>query len=140
MQLVQRPLARGETNHEFIWLSVSGVSLGAAAAWFAFGLPWPQCPFHELTGLPCLTCGATRSAIAFFHGNIANAWKWNPLVFAFLCGLSAFNVYALVALVTRAPRLRITNFNRCEKILIRVSVVTLLALNWTYLLSHWRDF
>jgi hypothetical protein len=134
MQLVQRPLVRGETDHELLWLSVSLGSLALAATWFVLGLPWPRCAFHTLTGLPCLTCGATRSAIAFFHGNIANAWKWNPLVFSFLCGLSVFNVYAFVALVTRAPRMRIAHFSRREKIFLRVSVVALLALNWAYLL------
>jgi len=140
MQPCLRQLDPGETDHELIWLSVSVASLGLAGTWFVLGLPWPRCFFHDLSGLPCMTCGMTRSAVAFFHGNIANAWKWNPLVFTFLCALSAFNVYAFIALVTHAPRLRITHFSRREKIFIRVSVVALLALNWIYLLSHRRMF
>jgi hypothetical protein len=140
MQIYRRQLARGETDYELIWLSVSLSSLGFAAAWFALGLPWPRCVFHDVTDLPCMTCGATRSAIAFFHGDITSAWKWNPLVFTFLCGLSVFNVYAFVALVTRAPRLRIAHLRPREKILIRVSIIALLALNWIYLLSHYKAF
>jgi hypothetical protein len=140
MQLVQRPLVRGETDHELIWLSVSLTSLGAAVAWFALRLPWPRCAFHGLTGLPCITCGATRAAIAFFHGNISNAWKWNPLVFTFLCGLSIFNVYALIVLAGRAPRLRIAFRTQAEKKYARIIVITALALNWIYLLLRWRDF
>jgi hypothetical protein len=140
MQLCLRQLDPGETDHELIWLTVSVTSLGLAATWFAFALPWPHCLFHDLTGRPCMTCGMTRSAIQFFHGHFLGAIQWNPLVFAALCGLSIFNAYAFVVLVTRAPRLRIALFSRCEKISIRVSLVALLALNWIYLLLNWRDF
>jgi Protein of unknown function (DUF2752) len=140
MQLCLRQLDPGETDHELIWLSVSVTSLGLAATWFAFGLPWPHCFFHDLTGRPCMTCGMTRSAIQFFHGHFLGAIQWNPLVFAALCGLCIFNAYAFIVLVTRAPRLRIALFSRCEKISIRVSLVALLAVNWIYLLLHWRNF
>src|SRR3981081_3786522 len=107
MQIARRPLAPGETDHEFIWLSVSLGGLALAATWLALRLPWPICLFHALTGHPCATCGATRSAIAFFNAQFFTAWKWNPLAFVVYCALSIFDVYAFVVLVTRAPRLRI---------------------------------
>jgi hypothetical protein len=140
MQVSCRRVGPNEADHELLWLSVSLGSLGVAAGWFALGLPWPRCAFHEITGLPCVTCGMTRSAIQFFHGHFLAAWKWNPLVFAFLCGVTAFDLYAFVALAMRAPRLRIAQFNQYEKIFIRASVVALLALNWIYLLLRWRKF
>jgi Protein of unknown function (DUF2752) len=140
MQLCLRRLDPGESDHELIWLSVSLTALGMAAGWFALGLPWPRCAFHALTGLPCITCGMTRAAIQFFHGHFLAAFQWNPLVFAALCGLSIFNGYAFIVLTTRAPRLRIALGTRAEKKYARVIVITALALNWTYLLSHWRDF
>ena len=85
-----------------------------------------------------MTCGMTRSAIQFFHGHLLAAFQWNPLVLAALCGLSVFNVYALIVLLTRAPRLRITLWTRAEKKYARIIIITALALNWTYLLLHWR--
>ena len=139
MQVLRRPLAPGETDHELIWLSISVASLGLAATWFAFGLPWPRCLFHDLTGRPCVTCGMTRSAIQFFHGHFLAAFQWNPLVFATLCGLSIFNAYAFVVLVTRAPRLRVALWTRAEKKYARIILISAFTLNWAYLLLHWRQ-
>ena len=136
MQLTRRPLAPNELDHELIWLSVSLGSLAFAASWFALRLPWPHCFFLAVTGHPCITCGATRSAIAFFHLDFWSAWKWNPLIFLFLSGLSIFDAYAFVVLVIRAPRVRIVQLSRTEKILVRFVTVILLLSNWIYLLSR----
>ena len=134
MQIVRRPLAPGETNHELIWLSVSSAGLAVAATWLALKLPWPICSFHALTGHPCVTCGATRSAIAFFHAHFLAALQWNPLAFLFYCTLSLFNVYAFAVVVMRAPRLRIIQITPRERKFVRGFVLVLLALNWGYML------
>jgi hypothetical protein len=139
MRLRARRLAPGELDHELIWLSVSLVSLALAAVWLTVGLPWPRCVFHAITGLPCVTCGMTRCGVQFFQGDFLSAIKWNPLVFAVLCGVVVFNLYAFVVLVTRAPRVRIA-FGSSQMRFLRGAVVAALALNWFYSLSHWRDF
>ena len=139
MQFRRHQLEPGETDHELVWLAVSAGSLTLAAAWFALGLPWPRCVFHELTGLPCVTCGMTRCAIQFFHGHFLAALKWNPLVFAALCGVTVFDLYAFATLAMRAPRLRMV-FRQREKKFARGIVIGALALNWIYLLLHWRNF
>jgi len=140
MRIIRRSLAPTELDHELIWLSVSVASLGLAAGWLTLGWPWPRCLFHDLTGLPCITCGATRSAIQLFHGHFIAAWRWNPAVFVALCALSIFSAYAFVALVWRAPRVRIEFQTTAERKYARILVIAALALNWVYLLSHWRDF
>ena len=139
MRITARHLVPGEIDHELIWLSATAVSLGLAVSWFALGLPWPRCVFHDLTGLPCVTCGMTRSAIQFLHGHFFAALKWNPLVFALLWGVVAFDLYALMTLAMRGPRLRLV-FRQAERKYARGVIVAVLALNWFYLLSHWRDF
>ena len=136
MQLTRRRLAPNELDHELIWLSVSLGSLALAAGWLALRLPWPHCMFLAVTGHPCVTCGATRAAIAFFHADFWSAWKWNPFVFLFLSGLSIFDVYAFAVLVVRAPRLRIVQFTPREKIFVRFVAIMLLLSNWIYLLSR----
>jgi uncharacterized protein DUF2752 len=140
MRLHVRRIGTGEIDHELLWLSVSVVSLTIAAAWLTIGLPWPRCVFHELTGLPCVTCGMTRCAIQFFHGHFLIAVKWNPLVFTALCGVIAFDLYAFATLTMRVPRLRISFSTQRAKTFARVSVILAFAFNWIYLLSHWRDF
>ena len=135
-----RRLDRGEVDYELVGLSASLTSLSLAAVWFALGLPWPRCAFHDLTRLPCVTCGMTRCGIQFFHGHFLAALKWNPLVFIVLFGVVAFDLYALVTLAMRAPRLRIRFLTQRAKTFLRVSVISALLLNWVYLLSHWRNF
>jgi hypothetical protein len=125
MQLRWRVLGKGELDHEGLWLSVSAGGLLCAAAWFALGLPWPVCWFHQLTGHPCATCGATRAAIAFFHG----------LAFLAYCGIAVFNGYALGVLIMRSRRLR-ASFTTTEKHVLRAAAVAVIALNWVYLLTH----
>ena len=100
------------------------------------GLGWPQCPFLAMTGLPCLTCGATRAAIAFLHANFLQAFSWNPLAFLALCGVAAFDLYAVVVLLGRTPRLRLVDWTRTERNVVRIAVVCALLLNWIYLMAH----
>jgi hypothetical protein len=140
MQFSVRRLAPGELDHELIWLSASVLSLGLAAVWLALGLPWPHCVFHAVTKLPCVTCGMTRCGIQFFHGHFVAALKWNPLVFTALCGVIVFDLYALVTLATRAPRLRIYLSTHQAKTFLRISIISALAVNWIYLLLHWRNY
>src|SRR5204863_8692678 len=140
MQLCRHRLEPGEIDHELIWLAVSVGSLALATVWFAVGLPWPRCVFHQLTGLPCVTCGMTRSGIEFFQGRFLAALKWNPLVFLFLCGITMFDAYAFTVVTTRARRLRFVFRNQAEKQYARALVIGALALKWVYLLSNWRNF
>src|SRR5260370_659089 len=57
-----------------------------------------------------------------------------------LCGFWIFDAYDLIVLVVRAPRVRIARFSSTEKTFVRALVVTSLAVNWGYLLLHWRSF
>ena len=39
------------------------------------------CPIKTITGLDCPGCGITRMFVALFHGNIYQAFRYNPLIF-----------------------------------------------------------
>jgi hypothetical protein len=137
--LWQRPTAEG-SDHELIWLSVSLAAFGAGALWLYFGFANLRCALLSATGFPCLTCGATRCAIALAHGHVAQAWHWNPLALLALCGVAIFDVYAGVVLVGQLPRLRVVDWTRAEKNVVRLAVVALIAVNWIYLMAHRAQF
>jgi hypothetical protein len=136
MRLVRRPLAAGEFDHELVWLTVSILAAVGGGLWLWLGLPWPRCAFLAITGYPCLTCGATRCAIALAHADLGSALLWNPLATIALAAVVLFDVYALIVLVMRLPRLRIVDWTRREKHAVRIAVVTVLLLNWAFLLAH----
>jgi hypothetical protein len=140
MRLRWRHRSAKEPDHELIWLAVSVASIAGGVAWLAMSLPWPRCPFFAVTGLPCLTCGATRSVLAFLHGDFLSALRWNPLVFVAFCALVVFDLYALIVVAGRTPRLRIVEWTSAEKNAARIVVISLLALNWVYLLAHHDRF
>ena len=136
MRLVwRRPPAAG-FDHELVWLAVSVATLAAGAAWTWIGFGWPQCPFLAMTGWPCLTCGATRATIALLQGDFVRAISWNPLAFLALCGVVVFDLYAVVVLLCRGPRLRIVDWTRTERNVVRIVVVCALLVNWSYLLAN----
>jgi len=43
-----------------------------------------HCLFQQLFGRPCLGCGLTHSVWCLLHGQMASAYRWNPLGFAVL--------------------------------------------------------
>ncbi|MGB8354106.1 MAG: DUF2752 domain-containing protein [Chthoniobacteraceae bacterium] len=133
-----RPLCKGEIDHEFLWLAVSGASLGVAAAWMKSPLPLPACVFHQLTGMPCPTCGATRCVRDFIGGHFGAAFAWNPLVFCALTGIVLFDFYALAVLLFRLPRARISITSRTVGNWLRFAVIVLVATNWMYLIEAGR--
>ncbi len=41
---------------------------------------FPSCPVYTITGLYCPGCGSLRALHQLFHGNISNAFGFNPLM------------------------------------------------------------
>ena len=61
------------------------------------GPPLPLCQFKNVTHLPCLTCGLTRSFIGMAHFNPVRAFIFHPL------GLVFFPLTALIAALLVVP-------------------------------------
>jgi hypothetical protein len=40
---------------------------------------WPVCPIHQLLGIECPGCGATRALAALLHGRVLQALQLNAL-------------------------------------------------------------
>ena len=131
-----RPLAPKETDFEFLFLIVSSVAAASSFVWLASGLPWPGCWFRRLTGTPCPTCGATRTALSLVHGDLATAWRHNPLIFSCYIGTIILNLYCAGVLLFRFPRVRLTGLPPDVKRSLYVLALTAVTLNWFYLLAN----
>ena len=133
MTVSLRRLERGAIDHELIWSSIAFVSL--AGFWLYTRLPDAEpliCPFHALTGWPCVTCGGTRATMALMRGAVSEAFRWNPLVA--LAGLASvpYLAYAVTVVAFGLPRVHVQLGSR-DWTWIRVSTVAAVAATWTFL-------
>jgi hypothetical protein len=91
------------------------------------------CMFKNLTGVPCPSCGVTRSILQLYHGQFAEAIMINPL------GLIAAVMLVVVPLwivydVVRNSQSMATYYKKTERMLQKQSIyfplIALLLLNW----------
>ncbi|HEX3889453.1 MAG TPA: DUF2752 domain-containing protein [Verrucomicrobiae bacterium] len=64
---------------------------------------YPVCAFHQLTGLNCPGCGATRALYALLHGNLALALKDNALFIFTIAFLAARGAWFAAKHFSRKP-------------------------------------
>ncbi|MEM9595296.1 MAG: DUF2752 domain-containing protein [Acidobacteriota bacterium] len=71
---------RGRRQLALLWgaVAILLLALSPLRSWVT-GLLIPACPFKSLTGLPCPTCGTTRSAVALAELRIVDAVTTYPL-------------------------------------------------------------
>ena len=92
----------------------------------------PPCPFHLLTGLPCPTCGATRSGLLLSQFRLLDAFLTNPLFVLVCAGVAAWAVSAF-ALHIFGRRVRIRPVARAQSV-IRFFLIGTVLVNWVYLI------
>ncbi len=134
--MIWRRLRPGEIDHEALWLVVSLASLALVWTWLHFGLPQPRCVFHDVTGCPCPTCGATRCVRLALGGEFAAAFGINPLALISLGAMALYDAYAATVLALRLPRLRGEALPPWTGKAARLAAVGTIAANWVWLL--WR--
>lgn len=138
MTLVWRRLRPLEIDHEAVWLMVGAASLCLLLVALATpGIQLPRCAFKTITGLPCPTCGLTRTIIALSRGQVDRAFFLNPLA-AVACGVGLlYLVYAAAVLALRLPRLRpVVTVAGARR--VRYATVAVLAINWAWLIATGR--
>src|ERR1700678_1261657 len=74
--LAARWLLRADEEHVFV--------LGRPIAWV--------CALRSRFGLPCPTCGLTRSLVMSLHGEITRAWRMAPVGPVAVVGLGALAI------------------------------------------------
>lgn len=133
MRLVARP------GTPPLGLVFGGIGLLAAAAVGLLRLdrlPLTLCVFKGLTGLPCPTCGSTRTLGRLFALDFAAAWSQNPLATLGAVAVAAWGL-ADLALLPRRRALGLEIAPRLGRALRWGALVLFLA-NWVYLIAAGR--
>ncbi len=127
----------GQIDHERLWGPVGLACLALGGLWARqVGLIPIGCLFKAVTGVPCLTCGASRAAVALAHGHAMEAFRLHPLVAA---GAAAGAFYVPWALVTAAcPRRLRVHWSAREWRGLRILAWTILAATWVWLIADGR--
>ncbi len=93
----------------------------------------PSCVFKGLSGIPCPSCGATRSVVFLSHGRVADAFLMNPAVATVVLIVVLYFLYSLFVYVLGLPKIFLDLTGK-EKDRVRLTVVLLIAANWLYII------
>lgn len=139
MQVVWRPLAPQEIDHEQLWLALAAAALVmlTLTTWHVIEIQLPLCPFKTLTGLPCPSCGVTRAIMAMTRFDLGGAFAMNPLAVLGAFGGALYLGYAAIVLAARLPRFRPRLAAR-DMTVARVVTVLAISANWVYLVIAGR--
>lgn len=119
-----------------IFLAIGAVAGLAVAVLHLDRLPILVCLFRAVTGLPCMTCGATRALGELVAGNVPGAFAMNPLATLGAFGLIPWGIGDL-ALMTRGRALALEVAPPGGRVLRVVAVLAVIA-NWAYLIAAGR--
>lgn len=98
--------------------------------------PLPMCVFKAVTGVPCLTCGATRALVRLAHFDALGALAMNPLV---ALGALAMVPWAVAdAALALRGRTLVLDVGPALGRLLRWSVLPLVLANWAFLIAAGR--
>jgi hypothetical protein len=132
MQLRLKKRSPDQIEFGIIYGGIALVILGAG--WLQSILSFaPDCVFKGLTGIPCPTCGATRSVVHLSHGDILSAFTMNPLTTLCLMTAVLCFIYGLLSAAFHLPRIGFF-FTDKERTAMRAGVVMLLLVQWAYLI------
>ena len=93
-----------------------------------------HCVFRAIMGIPCPTCGITRSLVAISHLDIIGAFWWNPLVFILLLIIWVWGLLSVFGLMTGrgAP---IVEASGNPALILRIAFIVAVITNWAYLIN-----
>jgi len=98
------------------------------------------CTLKNISGLPCASCGVTRSVLAFFSGNVGKAFFYNPIGIPMAIAIVILPGCIAYDLTTQKYNLykkyNTLNFN----LITWLSIITLFILAWAWnLYKHFNQ-
>lgn len=93
------------------------------------------CIFKHVTGIPCPSCGSTRSVISIIQGDILGGFIWNPIGFLILAIMIIVPLWIIRDLVFKQNSLFLF-YNKTEdlikKRLIAIPAIILILIIWIW--------
>ena len=94
------PEAKGSRWPRWGWLILALTLVPALALLFGFNPAhhgfYPFCVFYRFTGLQCPGCGGLRAVHHLLHGDVATAFRFNPLFVSALPVAAGFGVRRMI--------------------------------------------
>jgi len=116
-----------------IGFTLAGIALAVSAHFaVAWQLPLPQCLWRKFVGIPCPTCGCTRSLASWAQFDLAAALRFNPLLFLLCVALLAWLIAWAVEKVSGRGFLAGVRA-RASRWPVWRTLLVLAAVNWIYL-------
>jgi hypothetical protein len=92
------------------------------------------CLFKDVTGLPCPSCGTTRSVVQLLHGNFSQAAYYNPFGFLLAGMMVIVPLWVIVDVVKGKESFfrfyRTVEYGFAHHRWISVPAVLIVAANW----------
>ncbi|MEK7310102.1 MAG: DUF2752 domain-containing protein [Planctomycetota bacterium] len=90
------------------------------------------CTFKKITGIPCATCGGTRSTFYLSHLQFKQSLLMNPMVFLGFIGLVMWGIISLINIAFYKSKT--ISLAMPGKRLLIILLVGGLLINWAYLI------
>jgi hypothetical protein len=103
------------------------------------------CTFKKIIGIPCMTCGGTRSFFHFAHLRLKDSFLMNPLIFLIVTAVLFYGMVSVISLLIPHHRLNSLENNNGKKELkiviplwlkriLIILVIGSVLINWEYLI------
>jgi hypothetical protein len=93
------------------------------------------CLIKSITGVPCPSCGTTRSILELLGGHLISSLQWNPMGIIVLAIMVISPVWILVDLFFQKESF-LRQYNRIENQLkskwIAIPAIALVLVNWVW--------
>jgi hypothetical protein len=93
------------------------------------------CLLKHTTGIPCPSCGSTRSILSLLHGNIMQSLYWNPFGLLILMIMITLPVWIFYDLISGKDTL-FKSWHKTEAMFkrpgIALSAIVLVFMNWIW--------
>lgn len=93
------------------------------------------CMIKSTTGIPCPSCGTTRSVMTIFHGDFAQGFLINPLGYLMIVIAIIFPFWILIDILFKKSGFH-AFYLKTEKLLLKkwlsIPLILLVLINWIW--------